>query len=344
MKRLLFLFLATLLLIPSLLLGAEQDPRTLTYPPLTFTIPASERFVLNNGMVVHLLQDHELPMVSISAYVNTGSIYEPADKVGLAGLTGAVMRSGGVKGITPSELDRQLEQMASSIEATIGSDVGNVSLSCLSRNLQPTLELFAQVMRNPAFAADRVELARKSSIEAVRRQNDDPQEVADRELLRAIYAGHPLGRVPTVASLTNISRQDMVAFHHRYFAPSNVILAVAGDVSRQDLEAQLNKVFGSWQGVVTLPVVPPLPPEQGGQVLFANKEVSQSAIRMGHRGIDKSNPDLYAVRVLEYILGGGFTSRLMTEVRSNQGLAYNVSANFDIGRRFVGTFTAETET
>ncbi|GFE57590.1 pitrilysin family protein [Geobacter sp. AOG1] len=321
------------------------DPRTLTYAPLTFTIPKSERVELANGMVVYLLEDHELPLVNMTASIRTGSIYEPADKVGLAGLTGAVMRSGGTTVLPPEKLDSELEFMASSIESSIGADAGNVSLATLARNLDRTLDLFVQVLRQPAFREDRVALAKKRSIEGLRRQNDDPKGVADRELRKDVYAGHPLGRYPTIATVEKISRDDLVAFHRRFYHPNNMILAVAGDFKRDELLAKLNAAFSGWERqTVDLPPIAQPNPDVKPEVLLAPKEINQSAIRMGHLGIDKDNPDLYAIRVMDYILGGGFTSRLVTEVRSNQGLAYNVDSYFDIGRRFTGLFIAETET
>ena len=323
----------------------KTDPRTLTYAPLTFDIPKSERVELANGMVVYLLEDHELSLVNMTAYVRTGSIYEPAGKVGLAGLTGAVMRSGGTALLPPEKLDSELEFTASSIESSIGADMGNVSLATLTRNLDRTLELFAQVLRQPAFRDDRVALAKKRAIEGLRRQNDDPKGVADRELRKDLYAGHPLGRYPSIASVEKITRDDMVAFHRRFYHPNNIILAVSGDFKRDELLAKLNAAFSGWQQqTVDLPPVPQPNPETRPEVLLAPKEINQTVVRMGPLGIDKDNPDLYAIRVMDYILGGGFTSRLTTEIRSNQGLAYNVGSYFEIGRRFTGVFVAETET
>ena len=321
------------------------DPRTLTYAPLTFNIPKSDRVQLANGMVVYLLEDHELPLVNMTAYVRTGSIYEPAGKVGLAGLTGAVMRSGGTVSLPPEKLDSELEFMASSIESSIGADAGSVSLATLTRNLDRTLELFAQVLRQPAFREDRVALAKKQAIEGLRRQNDDPKGVADRELRKDLYAGHPLGRYPTIASVEKVTRDDMVAFHRRFYHPNNIILAVSGDFKRDELLGKLNAAFSGWeQQAVDLPPIPQPNPGIKPEVLLAPKDINQTVVRMGHLGIDKDNPDLYAIRVMDYILGGGFTSRLTTEIRSNQGLAYNVDSYFDIGRRFTGIFVAETET
>ena len=344
-KRLLLLAAAILSLSACAAPQKAVDPRTMTFPKLAFEIPKSERVQLANGMVVYLLEDHELPLVSMTAYLNTGGIYEPAEKAGLAGLTGAVMRSGGTNETPPEKLDAELEFMASSIESSIGADVGNVSLSCLKKNLDRTLSLFADVVMHPAFREDRVTLAKNRTIESLRRQNDDAKGVADRELRKDLYPNHPLGRYPTIASVKSITRDDMAAFHKRYFHPNTMMLAVAGDFDRKELLGKLEKAFDGWEKVsVDFPQVPPLQQDIKPEVLLAKKDINQSVIRMGHLGIDKNNPDLYAIRVMDYILGGGFTSRLTTEVRSNQGLAYNVDSYFDVGRRFPGIFLAETET
>jgi len=330
---------------PALHLQASVDPRTLAFAPLEFQLPKSERLQLKNGMIVYLLQDQELPIVNVTAYLNAGSIYDPADKVGLAALTGATLRSGGTSKSSPDELDRELEFMASSIESDINADHANVSLSTLTRNLERTLALFAQVLAEPAFDPGRVALARQHAIEGIRRQNDDPKAIASRELNRAIYAGHPLGGIPTLATVNAISRDDMISFQRRYFYPANTVLAVSGDFDREKLLASLETLFAGWKNhPADFPEVPAPKEDLRAEVLHVQKEVNQSVIRMGHLGIDKNNPDLHAIKVMDYILGGGFTSRLTREIRSNQGLAYNVDSYFETGRRFRGPFIAETET
>jgi len=337
---LLFLFVAGCATVPERL-----DPRTATFPLQTFEIPRTERFTLSNGMVVHLLTDHDLPLVSMTAYVRTGGVYDPDDRVGLAELVGTVMRSGGTTETPPEKLDEELEFMASSVESSIGSDVGTVTMTTLRKNLARSTDLFAQVLISPAFREDRVDLAKKREIEGLRRQNDDPKGIAERELVRALYAGHPLGRYPTIEGIQRITRDDLVSFHSRFFAPTSVILAVSGDVEREELRFLLENYFGGWQRrEISLPDIPPAPTTIPPRVLFARKEVTQSVIRMGHPGVDKNTPDLHALRVLDYIVGVGFTSRLMNEVRSNQGLAYHVEGYFDVGRRFAGIYRAGTET
>jgi len=343
--RFLSFFLILLPLVACSTATRTVDPRTLTFAPLDFTIPKSERLTLGNGIALYLLEDHELPLVQMTAYINTGSIYEPAELTGLAGITGAVIRSGGTVNLTTDQLDAELEFMASGIESGIGEDLGNLSMNTLSRNLDRSLELFVDVLLKPAFNEARFELARKNTIEAIRRQNDDPKGIAGRELRSALYANHPLGRVASMETVNRITRNDLISFHHRFYKPDRMILAVSGDFKSAELKAKLEKLLGSWRPeAAEIPLVsaPDTTPKK--QTLLARKQVSQSVIRMGHLGLEKSNPDQYAVRVMDYILGGGFTSRLTQEIRSNQGLAYHAGSRFDIGRRFPGTFVAETET
>ncbi|HJV66994.1 MAG TPA: pitrilysin family protein [Geomonas sp.] len=325
--------------------AAVANPRSMSFPPLNFQLPKSDRVKLDNGMTVYLLPDHELPLVHLTAYVNAGSVYEPADKVGLAALTGAAIREGGTAATAPDKLDHELEFMASSIESSMNADHATISAATLAKNLDRTLELFAQVITEPAFDSSRVEMDKNRALEGIRRQNDDPKAIAGRELNRAIYAGHPLGRVPTLASVRSITRQDLISFHKRYFYPQNTILAVSGDFDKEKLLASLNKAFSGWRNhQPSFPEVSQPTEDHQHEVLHAQKDVNQSVIRMGHLGIDKNNPDLYAIKVMDFILGGGFTSRLTQEVRSNRGLAYNVESYFETGRRFPAPFIIETET
>lgn len=327
--------------------GADRaNPRDMTFPPLTFTIPKAERVLLKNGTPVYLLPDRELPIVTMAALIRTGAVYDPPEKSGLAALSGSLLRGGGTADRTPRQLDEELEFMASSVESSFNSDSGTVTMTSLTKNLPRTLQLFGDVLFRPRFDEQRFEIARRQALEAIRRQNDDPKEVGDRELTRALYAGHPLGQIPTAATLQSISRADLVAFHQRFVRPDNMILSVSGDFDRAQIIDLLNRTIGTVRpaGPLALPTIPAVPPNDRPGVLYAAKEVNQSVIRLGHLGITKDDPDLYAVRVLDFILGGSFTSRLMMEIRTNQGLAYNVGSYFDVGRRFTGSFIAETET
>jgi predicted Zn-dependent peptidase len=326
--------------------SGKANPRSMSFPPLRFDIPKAERAVLECGLPVYLLRDPELPIINMTAMVRTGSVYEPAALSGLASLTGGVMRSGGAGGLAPEKMDDELEFMASSVESGIGTDMGTVSLTSLTRNFSRTLQIFSDVLLRPDFSEKRVDIARKHMIEGLRRQNDDPKEIGSREISRAIYVGHPLGNVPTPESANAITRTEMLDFHRRFFRVDNMMLAVSGDFDRTIMLRELNAVFGKpvVSEAATLPDIPQPAPVFAAEVIYGKKDVNQSVIRMGHLGVTKDSPELYALRVLDYILGGSFTSRLTMEIRTNQGLAYNVGSHFDIGRHFTGSFIAETET
>lgn len=345
------LIIAICLLLTGTLSGlaAEQplaNPRTMTFPALNFQIPKAERVVLECGLPVYLLRDTELPIINMTALIKTGSVYEPAGKTGLAGMVGTVMRSGGAAGVPSEKLDDELEFMASAVESGIGSDMGTVSMTALKKNFNKTVKVFSDVLLRPDFSDKRIEIYRRQAIEGLRRQNDDPKDIAGREIGKAIYAGHPLGRTTSFETISAISRQDLVDFHKRYFRLDNMILAVSGDFDQQTIIKELNAIFkpAVYPTKLILPEIaqPNMAFQQ--EVLYGKKEVSQSVIRMGHLGLTKDSPDIYAIRLLDYILGGSFTSRLTMEIRTNQGLAYSVGSHFDIGRRFTGSFVAETET
>lgn len=339
--------LMILLLCITAAFGADRgNPRTMTFLPLDYRIPKSERVLLANGTPVYLLQDRELPIVSVSAMIRTGAVYDPAGKSGLAVLTGTQLRSGGTASLEPRQLDAELEFMASSVESTFNNDSGAVSMTSLTRNLPRTLEIFSEVLFQPRFDIKRLEVARLKALEGIRRQNDDPKEVGDRELNRLLYRGHPLGTVPTAESIQSIRREELIEFHRRFVRPDNMIITVAGDFDRKLVIDQLNRVIGTIKPAepLSIPFIPQPKQEFSPEVWFGRKAINQTVIRFGHLGITKDDPDLYAIRVLDFILGGSFTSRLTMEVRTNQGLAYNVGSHFDVGRRFTGTFEAETET
>ncbi len=348
MKRLIITIFVLIALVATSFAAesGRANPRSMTFPPLRFDIPKAERVVLECGMPVYLLRDPELPIINITAMARTGSVYEPASLSGLASLTGSVMRSGGAGGMAPEKMDDELEFMASSVESGIGADMGTVSMTSLTKNFNRTLQIFSDVLLRPDFSEKRVDIARKHLIEGLRRQNDDPKEIAGREIGRAVYTGHPLGDVPTLDTAKAITRQGMLDFHRRFFRVDNMILAVSGDFDRAGMLRELNAAFGKTvaRPATVLPEIPQPAPVFSAEVIYGNKEVNQSVIRMGHLGVTKDSPELYALRVLDYILGGSFTSRLTMEIRTNQGLAYNVGSHFDIGRRYTGSFIAETET
>ena len=331
---------------PSLL----KHPVHLSYKPLEFPFPQAERVMLSNGIELYLLEDKELPLVNLVALVRTGSVYEPADKTGLASLTGTVMRTGGTGLMSGNEINEKLEFIAGAVETSIGREVGSASLSVLKKDIDMGLAIFADVLIHPAFSQDQVELAKQKKLEGIRRQNDDPQGIAFREFRRTLFDNGPRGRVPTLETVSGISRDDMVAFHREYFHPDNIIMGVSGDFERDELVKKLETLLGSWEPrALSLPTLKLPQSRKEKSVYYAHKDIPQSTIVMGSFAVNKSHPDYFPFTVLNFVIGGGgFTSRLMSEIRSNRGLAYSVGsiyrAEIDYGLFATYCFTKSEST
>lgn len=347
MKKILYILVVLLLSGCSQHLHSQNvRPDQLTFPPLEFNFPEVVKQQLDNGLKCYLKEDHELPLVELTVLVEGGSIHDPLDKTGLASFFAATLSTGGTRQSAPSELEAELEAMAANLRVSSSLYGYEIDLSLNREDLERGIEILSQVLRQPRFAKDRMELVRSHLLEEVKRKNDDPAVIAERLLEQAIYRDHPLGAYPTVASINAVTRQDLQQLHQHFFQPQNVWFAVSGDVTQPKLNALMNQYLGDWvKGRISNEQIstPPAAPE--GKILLADKQVPQTTILLGHPGIDKNNPDLFALKVANFILGGGgFNSRMMREVRSERGLAYSVYSYFDIGRRLPGLFIAASET
>jgi predicted Zn-dependent peptidase len=335
---------------------AEQqaaDYRSLKYAKLgDIEVPEVEQITLANGMRLFLLEDHELPLINLSVRIRTGSVYEPAEKIGLASITGEVMRTGGTAGMTGDEMDEELEAIAASVETGIGLNSGSASMSVLKRDLDKGLSILADVLMNPAFREDKIQLAKMQAASAISRRNDQVGAVAGREFDKLIYGPESVyARHEEYATIGSITRDDLVAFHQRYFGPNNAMLAVWGDFDTKQMIKKIEQAFETWEKVdLQLPTVPEVKYEFRKTVNVVRKDdVNQSNVYLGHIGGLRSDPDYFALIVMNRILGGGFTSRLFRNVRSREGLAYSVfgsySANYDFpGEFYVGCQTKSEST
>lgn len=329
--------------------GVVQPVRSykdIKYPPLgKLNIPQPTRFEMPNGMVVYLLEDHSLPLVSVSAMVRTGSRLEPVNKAGLAAITGEVMRTGGTKTRSGDELDEELDRLGGYVETGIGEDSGGGLVSVLKEDADRGLSILADVLRNPKFPEDKIELAKIGQRDAISRRNDDSQAIAFREFNRILYGREsPYGHIPEYRTIRAVGRDDIVDFHKRYFQPENIILGAWGDFDAADMRARIERAFGSWpRGGQPRPSAPEVDPAARARrgVYFINKEdVNQSWVIVGGLGGRRDDPDYYALTVMSTILGGGFASRLFSHVRSQQGLAYGVWSDWGAGWDRPGAFTA----
>jgi predicted Zn-dependent peptidase len=328
---------------------ALSDPRQMTFKPVEFTPPEPDRVVLENGMVVYLLEDHELPLISMTATMRTGSWLDPDDKIGLASLTGSIMRTGGGGGLSSEQVDEELEQFAGDVSISIGRQSGSASLDVLSKDLKRGLQIIAGLIRTPAFEPARVELAKLQAIEGIRRRQDNPGSIVGREFVKLLYgADHPTARESSIESITRITRDDLVTFHRKTIHPNGMMLGVTGDFDKSAMLALLREVFGEWKKgevpVLTIADVPQSPTAKP-VVRFVNKETSQTHLRLGHLSIKENDPDYVALAIANDILGGSsFRSRLFNDVRTKRGLAYSVGSRLNTGVHDQGVWLMRAET
>jgi len=292
-----------------------------------------------------LLEDHELPLVAVTALIRTGSRLDPPGKLGLGALAGELLRTGGIARIaggtgadprlapggalSGDALDDLLESRAADMEVAIAESSGSTSLSCLAEDFTSLLPLFAAMLRHPAFDAARLDLARDLAKSHLERENDDPDAVLWRELARLVYGpDSPYGRTPSFATLDAVTRADVVAWHERQFQPQSIVLGLVGDFQTAAALAAVRAAFADWpRGTYQPPGGDAFPTRRQpnpGLFVIDKRDMSQSEVAMAHLGVVKNDPDFYALQVLNDVLSGSFASRLVSDVRTEKGLAYEV--------------------
>lgn len=350
--RWLKLSVATLLLVvifhrPAIASEAKHYTELEFSPLPEIQIPDYERYQLDNGMTVYLMEDHELPLVSGTALIRTGSRYEPAPEVGLADITGTVMRSGGTTEHPADELNQMLEQRAAVVETAINTNSGSATFSALSEDLNFVFELFAETIQQPAFPEDKIALAKDQIRGGIARRNDDPDAIASREFRKLVYGeSSPYARTVEYETLDNIAREDIIGFYEKYVRPENMILGIVGDFDPAIVKPLIAETFGDWnpQANEPKPGVPEASQKYLGGVFAVDRpQLTQSYIQMGHIGGELSNPDYPALSVLNGVLNG-FGGRLFNEVRSRQGLAYVAYGYWSAQYDYPGLFIAGGQT
>ncbi len=315
----------------------------LVFPPLgEIQIPDYERYELDNGLVVYLMEDHDLPLVGGSATFRTGSYLVSAGQVGLAAITGEAMRLGGTLNHSPDELNELLEQRAASVETSIGGTSGTASFSSLTEDTTDVFELFADVITQPAFDTEKVALIKGRTAGGIARRNDDPDDIASREFNKLVYGEEsPYARTVEYASLDNISRDDIVSFYQGTLSPENTILGISGDFEPEAMKALIERTLGSWECEDHMDITEPPKGTQQAAGVFAvdQPQLTQSSILIGHIGGELRSPYHASMAVLNEVLNG-FGGRLFNEIRSRQGLAYSVyafwSPRYDYNGIFIG--------
>jgi zinc protease len=328
-------------------------PEKLVYPALQYEPPVASKFrvALKSGAVAYLVPDRELPLVNISILVRTGDYVVPAGKEGLAGLAGYLIARGGTKNRTAEELEERLAFLAAHLNSNVGDTQGSVGLNLLSKDLEEGFTILREALTAPRFQDDKLELRRQQLLQDMKQRNDDSAGIEQRERRFLSYGEQFwVNQLPTGPSVESITKADLQAFHQKWFHPGNFVLAVNGDFDRDQMVARLEKLFADWP--FKGEKAPPIPTNKqmaGPGAYIVDKDVPQGRVSVLLPGIKRDDPDFYATQVMNDILGGGgFTSRIVNRVRSDEGLAYSAGSGFPAGVYypliFIAAFQSKSRT
>jgi zinc protease len=328
-----------------------DHPEKLKYDKLNYKPPkpADYRHKLKSGATAYVAESHEVPTFQLTIHLRSGTLYEDVKKAGVADMAAHLMRNGGVEGMTAAEFDQQLALLAAETSVDIGSSKGTVSLFCLAKDADAALELMKKMLRTPTFDQASLDRYRADVLSELEQRNASTRAIEGREWQFLMYGDHPssTGYRRTQASVESITREDLITFHKKYFFPGNFIFAVAGDLDTKEMLAKLNNLLADWpDSKLKLPAIAEeIPAAKPGVYMVAKEDVNQSRIRVGHIGVKRDIPDEYGLLVMNDILGGGgFTSRIVRRVRSDEGLAYSAGSSFNRPVLYPGTFQASFQT
>lgn len=336
--------------------SAPSTQSAATMPPLDRTVrptpgprpsvdfPEVERFTLSNGLPVWVVEKREVPLVTVQLIFEAGGIADPPGQPGLASLTAAMLTEG-TTSRTATQIANQVDLLAADLNTGAGRETGVVSLSTLSRSLEPALDIFADVIVNPAFNQDDWERVQQQRLVSLIQTLDQPSALAGQEFARLVYGDtHPYGRPlqGTPESVTAITPADLRRLHQQYYVPTNGNLIVVGDVDTDRLRDRLERAFSDWERAPAPAGVMPgavADPPETHIYLIDKPGAAQSEIRIGHPGIARNHPDYFPILVLNGLLGGDFTSRINLNLREDKGYTYGASSSFTMAR-IAGPFVA----
>jgi zinc protease len=329
--------------------GIPASYKDLKFPAMNpIKVPPVAKHTLPNGITLFLVEDKELPLIRAQAVIRTGDRYEPVEKAGVADITLRVMRTGGTPSRNGDALDKELDRLAASVETGAGGDSSNASMFVLKKDIDHGLTILADILQSPAFPEDKIELAKIDIRDGISRRNDDPDSIHGREMGKLVYGKNsPYAHHPEYASLGAISRADLIAFHKQYFQPENVLLAVWGEFDAAEMKAKVEKAFGNWaKGGKPKPGVPPMSSDAGkpGLYLIDKEDLTQSTLGIAFPLGRRDDPDYHALVVMTSVLGGGFGSRMMNQIRSVEGLAYAAYAHYAVAYDHPGYWFANVGT
>ena len=352
-----YISMKTISIIASLTLGAfasasfaassdiPDRPEKLKFKPLVYEPPnpAEYRVELKSGPVAYIVPDKELPLVNISVKVRVGKYLEPKGKEGLASFTGYLLSKGGTKSWSAEEYEEHTAFLAADVGSGISDYQGSVSINLLSKDLDEGLKILRETLTSPRFQQDKIDLRKQQILQQMKQRNDDSRDIESRER-GFLTRGEDFwsNQHATKASIESITQADLKAFHQDWFHPKSFVVAANGDFDRDQLIAKLERMFSNWPFEGRTPKAIPTNiafAKPGGYLV--DKDVNQGRVSILLPGVQRDNPDYFAIRIMNDILGGGgFTSRIMNRVRSDEGLAYSAGSHFPGGSYFPSIFMA----
>jgi zinc protease len=327
--------------------SASQAWKKIPIPPLHSFKPVQPRRIeLANGLVIFLQEDHELPFINGSILIRGGSRDEPADKIGLTSLYGQTWRTSGTAAIDGDKLDDKLEAKAASIETGGGVASTSLNWSSLKGDFDMVFAEATDLLLHPNFKADKLQLAKRQMDTGISRRNDDASGIANREALKLVYgANNPYARRSEYATVAAVTLEDLQAWHEKTVHPNGMIVAISGDFDGAAMEAKLRSAFEPLARGTEVKTQPITFSDPKQALYFVDKnDVDQSNVVIVGLGTERSNPDYYALSVMNEIFSGGFGSRVVQNVRTKLGLAYGVSGSFGSAYDHPGIFYVEAGT
>jgi predicted Zn-dependent peptidase len=313
---------------------------------LKVKLPKAQETTLANGLRVVLLENHKVPTYTMQMVILSGGLADKPDYRGLASFTATLLREG-----TAKRSSKDIAEQADALGTTLGSGSGfssftsTVTASGLVENIDQTMDIFADVVRNPAFPQQEVDKYKARTRAQLQLQRGSPQFLAQEQFSRAIYGDHPASLVaPPLDSIKKISSKDLADFHSVYYRPNNAILAIVGDVTLKEVFPKIEKAFGDWQkGDVPATSIPAAPAQAGSRIFLIDRPGSvQTVLQLGNLGIERNNADYFSLLLADRILGGGPAARLFLNLREDKGYTYGAYSNFG-GSKFRGTWVSSSE-
>lgn len=341
------LALAGLALLTALPQGSAAQGYPTTPPPAgpvrPMPFPPFREFSLPNGLQVVLVQSDKQPVVSLSLSLPAGGVHDPEDREGLAELVAALL----VKGAgsrTAEEIAAAIEGVGGTLSATADNDFLTVSAFVLSPRVGLAFELMADALMRPTFPESEIELLRTQTLSGLQLEQTQPAAIAARQMARELYGTHPYARRPSPTSVQAVTRDDITRFAAERLRPQGGLLVIAGDLSEAEARRLATEAFGAWRGAPPAARPMPAPPARTAtDILLVHRPGSvQADIRMGNVTYPPTNPQQYAARVANQVLGGAADSRLFMILREEKSWTYGAYSSLSRPRG-IGSFTANTE-